>query len=1585
MTSHRLSLVRRIFCAGLAALAVGGSALQAQTHISGTQSSPIVGDIIIDPGLTATFDPGASFSGANATFSSTSTFNWNQVGALTGKTITLGTNVNIQVLTGQSLTFGAGSSMTGTLLNFFGVGGAAFINQGTINQTTSGGSINMPTFTNAAGGLITVSGGGYLTFQGTTVTNNGTISATGFNNNLIFYTMNNLGLVTGDNGASIVFQGTGFTTANLGTIQLSNGAQALIVGSINNSSATLAAPTGGAFQLYGGTVTGGTINNNALQFTTNGGFLDGATLVGDLNLVTTSASVTFKNAATFTGTNLNLASSAYLYWQQATALSNKALTFAGNSLIYVSGVNNTLTLGAGTTATGQIQIYSDGSTGTAITNQGSITHTFGSGNIYATSFTNSGSITATNGLLYLGYPSASYVSTNTGTITADGSSTTVYIRGPFDNNGTLTAQNSGVLIFDGANTSANLGNVVITGSGRALLNGVIDNTSSTLPSVSGGTFELYGGTITGGTVPSSALLFTTSSGYLDGVSITGDLNLPTTGSYVYFRSGTGFTGANVNFGTSSSLYWQQVGTLSGKALTFASNAYLYINGVNNTLTLASGSTATGSVSIYSDGSVGTAFTNQGAIAFTSGSGSIYAANFTNSGTVMATGGVLYLGYPSVPYAATNTGSVTSDGSSTTVYIRGDFDNNGTLTAQNSGQLIFDGNNTSANLGSVVLASGGRALLNGTINNASASLPAPTGGVFELYGGTIIGGTVSPSALHFTTSAGTLDNVSILGDLDLPTVNSYFYLKNGTNFTGTNANLGASTALYWQQVGTLTGKALTFGANSYIYVNGINNTLTLGPGSTATGAVSIYSDGSTGTAITNQGAITYNGSSGSIYAVNFTNAGSILASAGTLYLGYPNAVYNATNTGSVTSDGAGTYVYIRGNFDNNGTLTAQNSGILRFDGNTTTANLGSITISSGGAVQLNGLVDNTAATITAPTGGSYDLLGGTIVGGTIAAGAVNFTTSAGTLDGVSLLGDLSLLAPSAYVRLANGTSFSGANLNLTSSAGIYWQQVGTLAGKNLNLGSNSYIYLTGVNNALTLANTTTVNGDASIYSDGSTGIVLNLQGAINHTLGNGTLSAPTLTNSGTITSTTGMLTVGSVSAGYSTVNTGSIIADGSSTSVYIYGNFDNNGTLSAQNSAQLLFYGDNTTANLGSVQIASGGRALLNGVLDNTAATLNTIIGGNFELYGGTVNNGTVAPGALAFTSSGGVLSNVALSGDISANAGAYAEFRNGTNFTGANATLNTSAGIYWEQVGSLVGKSISLGSGAYLYVSGVNNSLTIDPTTTITGTANIYSDGNSGTTIVNLGTINQTLGGGSLYARSFTNSGTINLTTGTNYLGYASAGYTFDNTASGTITVNGATTYLQVPLNNLGVMNVQSGTLVTSGNLTNGSTGTLKGSGSVLGDVTIAGGMLTPGNSVGTLTFNSGNFAVTGASVFGIEISGATADKALFLGPTSNVDIGAGLLTLSVSLLTAPTPGTTYSIMSISGGSNVFNGYFAGLPSTGSSFIATLGLQDYQFTVSYLANTINLDFMPVPEPSTYVLVGAGLAMLVAARLRRRRA
>jgi hypothetical protein len=188
---------------------------------------------------------------------------------------------------------------------------------------------------------------------------------------------------------------------------------------------------------------------------------------------------------------------------------------------------------------------------------------------------------------------------------------------------------------------------------------------------------------------------------------------------------------------------------------------------------------------------------------------------------------------------------------------------------------------------------------------------------------------------------------------------------------------------------------------------------------------------------------------------------------------------------------------------------------------------------------------------------------------------------------------------------------------------------------------------------------------------------------------------------------------------------------------------------------------------------------------------------------------------------------------------------------------------------------------------------------------------------------------------------------------------------------------------NLGAINVQSGTLTAGSYLTNGSTGLIRGAGTISGDLTLAGGTLAPGNSIGTLTLINSDFLATSAAVIELEMNAVTSDRITFQNPTSAVNLGAGFLTLSLNLLAPPAEGTTYTIMNISAGGSGFAGYFAGLPNSGAAIIANYGGTDYALNIGYLPNSIVLSYA-VPEPSAYALMAFGLGLLLLRRFLRRR-
>lgn len=1580
-------------------------------------------NVTLPAGGSVTLTNGASFTG-NATFGTNSTLYWQQAGMFAGKTLNFsGTNGEIYLYNPgnnapATLVLDAASTGSGQVKIYSDSGnGSAFTNQGTLTHTSgSYGQIYARSVTNS-GTIANTSSNGSLQIGSTTagysVTNTGTITVNGGTGAIVYLNgdVANAGGTINATAGQVIFGGA-TTNGNLngGTLNITGG-HAYLNGTVTNSG-TLNAPTQGNYELYGGTIAGGTIAANALTFTNSGGKLDAASLTGNLTLPA-SSTVTFANGAGFTGSAGTFNANSTLYWQQTGTLAGKALSFTGQGEIYLYNPSNnapaTLTLDAASTGTGQLRIYADGGNGSVLTNQGNFTHTSTSyGQMFARTFTNSGTIanTSASGTLQLGSTTAGYSASNSGTITVNGgASTVINLDGPFANTGTLNATN-GQLIFHGATTNSNLngGTVNIGAGGHAYLSGTVAN-NGTVNAPAAGQWELSNGTIAGGSIAANALTFTGSGGKLDGVTYTGALTLPAS-SNVTFVNGSSFTGGAATLNANSTLYWQQAGMLAGKALTFTGNGEIYLYNPNNnapaTLTLDAAATGTGQLKLYSDTSNGSALTNQGSLTQTSANyGQLYARTFSNTGTIANTsaGGTLQLGSTSAGYAASNSGTITvNGGASTIINLDGPFANTGTLNATN-GQLVFRGTTTDGNLngGTVNIGANGHAFLSGTVANGG-TLNAPAAGQWELASGTITGGGIAANALTFTGSGGKLDTVAYTGALTLPASTNVTF-TNGSSFSGGTGTFNANSTLYWQQGGTLAGKALTFAGNGEIYLYNPSNTspatLTLDAASTAAGQLRIYSDGGNGSVLTNQGNLTHTSANyGQLYARTFANSGSIAntTASSQLQLGSTTAGYVTTNTGTITVNAANATIYLDGAFGGAGALNAPN-GQLVFRGTNTEANLNASTLNIGasGHAYLNGTLNN-GGTLNAPATGAYELYGGTINGGTVAANALSFTGNGGKLDAVTVSGGIAVPA-SANVTFTNGSLFTGASASIGSNATLYWQQSGTLAGKTLTFGANGELYLYNPSNTapatLTLDAATTASGQLRLYSDGSNGSALTNRGALTHNSANyGQMYARTFTNSGTIanTATNGQLQLGTTTAGYATTNTGTITVNGANATTYLDGNFANNGTLNATN-GQLTFRGNTTNGNLngGTVNIAASGHAFLTGTVTNTG-TLNAPAQGSYELSNGTINGGTIAAAALTFTANGGLLDGVSLLDPlITLPANATVTFNNGTTFA-TGATFGNNASITWNQSGTLGGKALTFGSNSRLYLNAANASLTLGPTTTATGTLGIYSDSSSsGTSIANQAALTNTTGTGTLYAKTFTNTGTITATGGSLNLGTTTTGYSFANSAGGTLAVNGAGAAIQLftpaatQLFNDGAINVATGTLFTSGRLTN-NTGTITGTGTINGGLTMAGGIIAPGNNgIGTLNFSGGTLTVTGTSSYAVELGGASADKLAFTSPTSMINIGSGLLTLSLTLTAPPVNLSNYDLISTNTGSIV--GSFAGLPNSGDIFAATFNSTPYLFAVNYSATLVSIQ--AVPEPSTYALLGLGLAALAALRRRKR--
>ncbi|MCV2360340.1 PEP-CTERM sorting domain-containing protein [Paucibacter sp. TC2R-5] len=841
---------------------------------------------------------------------------------------------------------------------------------------------------------------------------------------------------------------------------------------------------------------------------------------------------------------------------------------------------------------------------------------------------------------------------------------------------------------------------------------------------------------------------------------------------------------------------------------------------------------------------------------------------------------------------------------------------------------------------------------GTLNIENAGYVSSAGGDIGYYSGSNGKATVTGAGSQWSNAADLTVGRSGAGTLNIENggVVSNFYGRVGESKDGTGTVKVTGAGSQWTNAGFLT----------------------IGNG--GTGTLNIENGGS----VTTNGAALGGSPGGSLTGgngtINVTGSGSKWTNTGNLTVGASvkntGAVLNIENGGWVTGSTGQTSI-------GQGTVNVSGAG-SRWD-TTGYLNLGTVASSKGTLNITTGGVVNSVNSIVGQNGSAgigvvnvigadsqWNLSNQIIIGGAFTTtGTLNIEEGGVVSAQKGIVGNATNSTGTLTVKGAgsqwNSSSTLTVGLNGTGTLNI--QDSGKVTASSLNIGAKGTVNLAG--GTLELPNN-------------NAGVTLVPLSRLVWTAGTLSFTGDAVLNSALLSKTT---TLGAgqtlaVGAKFSVVNASTLTLDGGTLQVKT-GAVDSGGTFT-WSKGTLSYTGDaalsaagllakNTTLGSGktlnvaqNLSVGSGNTlALSGGALQIASGSLD---GGNFNWNQGTLGytgNASVGAGLLASTTTlaSGKALNVAKILNIGT--GNTLDTHGGTLAAGTIAlsggTLQTSGGE--TSAGSFNWASGTLG---YRGDAALGTGL-LASTTTLNSTQALNVAKN-----LSLGaghTLN--LNGGVLSADTLTQNGTVNLGQGGQI-----------STVGGT--VNNSTVAF-------------SGDSSVQGNFTNngtvaGSAGTLSFMNDVNGAGSFAGNFafkaaFNPGNSPAAFSFSGGNATFDSTSVLNMEFFGATPGTQYDQLISINTLTFNGKLNLAFDSSYVPAQGTSFALF----GFNSFSGSF-GTAEDGYSSIFVTGYDKSKLDFSHLSTdgTVRVAITSaVPEPETYAMLLAGLA-LMGAMVRRRR-
>lgn len=1221
---------------------------------------------------------------------------------------TIESNISGAMLFIRPETAGVGMVNNGTVRSGAGsiaIASSTITNTGTFDVqntlTTSGAgnvTINGGTLDVGPSGQVNPGSGSTLVFNGMTIINSGAMQDTPSGS--ITFTGNNTVTNTGGMftiGSTRMRVDSGTTTfTGSSNLSLSNSTSFLTgTGTINNSGHTI--------------LGSGTIGEGNLAI------LNSGTIAA--NLAATTLTITLgpadlTNTGTLearTGATLNLAD-----------LGGGIVSNAGGTLSANGGtinlLNGTTVLGGTwvTPSSGHIRIPSGGTVSAgAFTNQGRVT-VEGGGTLLVNNITpNNGSINVNGAVSSATLNSESATTTfngtgtlhlisNSGTAVVGGSGTlvngalhTISGEGQLGNN-TLAIINNGTITAAGDVTTAP-GLIIDPGLGGLANTGTITDSTTALLIFQPGQYNNIGGQIISRS--------TANAVRLNGGTFTG-------GTFSSSGGGDGFQlipGATVTM----------TDIANATTIAFSSNAALTINGtINNTGTLFVGSgNPIGGDLVVGGGTVTLAGNGQVLM----NAVLIDVADVLGSGTLVNSGNHIHgagrLGNNAI--AMHNAATISADVSGATLTIDpisgGNFTNTGTLQATGGGSLVLTGNGGGffSNTGTIS-AAGGNVTLTGAVNVSAGTLRSNPGNAIQVASGQQGGIAGATNIGDITNTDGTL------------TLNS-FVTNNGTISVGGGAN--AATVSLTGVGATLSGTGrmvLGVAGTGAVTVNGVG-TLTNGASHRIEGRGQL---GANVLAIVNNGTINANNTSLSMLIdpspAGMINNGTLLASPNSLMVLSGNGGGSFDNSaGTISAQAVNGDVLLQdGVVIQGGTIAtpAANATVsVQFgDGATinNATNLGRILVQNGGSLTINNAITNNG-TIAVSSGGSFTqlrMVGTSTVtldgtGTVLLSGANPFLAPIGTLvnngnlisgrgniSGGSLInqpaGIIDANASGQTLKLGPGSfsQYENAGLMRATGGGVLWLEQSLFTGGFVNTGAGTML----------------ADNGSSIRIAGS------VSGGTISTLGTGTIDMSFLASlsnvalTGHVVANTGSLTIGSLV-------TSSGLWDGDADGTIILSNavvssFTNSGTMNLVSSgfSPVRFDGAGAIANSGTMTGEMRFTPLVAGSFSmNNSGLITGSVG--FSTFGETtrtmsmVNTGTLQAGVGSLLESG-VL--VTISGNGTIDVRNTGTFNNSGTVSAGNTVIDgTAVNVGTASLGKVSGAG-SYQNGAFIFTGTFSGSTT---------------------------------------------------------------------------------------------------------------------------------------------------------------------------------------------------------------------------------------------------------------------------------------